>query len=52
VAQTGASYAVEFNDSPSSFNWQPLNSYSGTGTTITVTDTLATSQRLYRVSAR
>jgi plastocyanin len=52
VTQTGASYAVEFSDSPSSFNSQPLTNYIGDGTTVTVTDALPTSPRFYRVTAQ
>jgi hypothetical protein len=52
VTQTGANYAVDFSDSPSSLNWQPLTNYIGAGTTVTVTDAVATSQRFYRVTAQ
>jgi hypothetical protein len=48
--QVGFNYTLEYKNSFSDANWTPVQTISGTGGTITLTDTTATgSSRLYHV---
>ncbi len=52
ATQSGVTYTVQFTDSFNPVNWQEATNFTGNGTTVTVTNTMTSAERFYRVRAQ
>jgi hypothetical protein len=52
ATQAGRNYTVGFTDSLAPVNWQVVTNFTGSGATVSVTNTVSSAERFYRVGVQ